>query len=140
MSLLPTLLMMTLLLCLACIKSRLVTPFVPRSFGRWPFACHWLTPEPARLSSRGATCPPDSEWKARYTGPSPSADTTKLVPNKDANYDARTQTSRAVLGNTITPMPIGGLNLKDKHYVHVCLLDSLRYNFHLRTSFQVILP
>ena len=42
-SLLPTLLPMTLLLCLACIKSRSVTPSVPRSLGRWPFGCHRLT-------------------------------------------------------------------------------------------------
>ena len=69
-----------------------------------------------------------------YAGHSPAADTTKLVPNKDANYDARTQTGLAARDNTIAPMPICCPNLKDKRYVHFHLLGSRRYNFHLRTS------
>ena len=90
------------------------------------FRLSLVDPELERLLSRGASRPPDSSWKARYTGPSPSADTTKLVPNKDANHDALTQTSLSIRSNTITPMAIGGIILKDTHSVHICLLGTLR--------------
>ena len=98
-----------------------------------------VDPELERLSSRGVALPPGANWQANYAAHPHSGDTTRLLPNKDSNYDPRTQTGLAARNNTITPMPIWGLNQKDKRHVHFSPLGFTKVQLPL-TNFASKVP
>ena len=83
-----------------------------------------VDPELEHMSSRGPSLPPAETWQPRYA--EHSADTSRLLPNKDANYDARAETCLTTRNNSITPMPIWGLDLKDRRHVHYSSLGFIK--------------
>ena len=96
-----------------------------------------VDPELERMTSRGPPIPPAETWQPRYA--EHSADTSRLLPNKDANYDARTETCLTTRNNSITPIPIWGLDLKDKRHVHYSSLGFIKVILPL-TNFSSRVP